>query len=188
KYAMRDLVFCLPGGPGEQASKRSVDMTISVLNCLHEVILRNMENAKSLRDASGIEKLVTMSKMRDKFDMRIVRAANQVLVTLWGFKDLRILYKKDGWNAGHFTPSLRTSTRPTPQPASSPSTQPQSGDTNNRPSTMSPTSPGHGSDYDTTLPLRSAQDQDRGPVYIGQPAPTYDDRYGSGKPIINKII
>ncbi|XP_077979163.1 catenin delta-2-like [Glandiceps talaboti] len=170
KYAMRDLVFCLPGGPGEQAVKFTPTTTVAILNCLHEVILKNMENAKSLRDASGIEKLVTMSKVRDKYEPRIVKAANQVLVTLWAFKDLRVLYKKDGWNPGHFTPSARTSTRPTPNPVSAtPSMGPYTG-------RQPTTSPGHGLEYDdSTLPPKS---QNQGPVYLGQQAPTYDDRYG----------
>ncbi|XP_070565783.1 catenin delta-2-like isoform X25 [Ptychodera flava] len=176
KYAMRDLVFCLPGGPGEQATKYSPSTIVAVLNCLHEVILRNMENAKSLRDASGIEKLVTMSKSRDKYEMKIVRAANQVLVTMWAFKDLRVLYKKDGWNAGHFTPSVKTSTRPTPHPASG---TPGS-TTGPSQSFTSPTSPGHGLEYDdTTLPKRS---EGQGSVYTGQSPQTYDDgRYGTAE-------
>jgi len=134
-----------------------------------------MENAKSLRDASGIEKLVYMSKIRDMYEPRVVKAANQVLVTLWRFKDLRVLYKKDGWNAGHFTPGTRTTTRPTPNPMSStPSTQ-LSNQSYARPLT---TSPGHGLEYDdSTLPPKS---QNQGPVYVGQPAATYDDRYDAG--------
>ncbi|ETE69259.1 Catenin delta-2, partial [Ophiophagus hannah] len=65
KYAMRDLVHRLPGGnnSNNSASKTMSDDTVTAICCtLHEVITKNMENAKALRDAGGIEKLVGISK------------------------------------------------------------------------------------------------------------------------------
>lgn len=67
KYAMRDLVNRLPGGT---PSVLSDDTVASVCCTLHEVISRNMENAKALADSGGIEKLVDISKGRGKgYDM-----------------------------------------------------------------------------------------------------------------------
>lgn len=61
KYAMRDLVNRLPGGNTTQLS----DDTVAAICCtLHEVTRRNMENAKALADAGGIEKLVNITKGR----------------------------------------------------------------------------------------------------------------------------
>ncbi|KAI8513134.1 Plakophilin-4 [Branchiostoma belcheri] len=137
KYAMRDLVYRLPGG--DSAPKTSEPTMVAILHTLHEVISKNMENAKSLRDAGGIERLVTINKNRDKYSPEVVRAARQVLATLWSFKDLRPVFKKDGWNASHFPPA-RVAARP---PGS----------------TMARgASPGAGLEYDdTTLPAAGPQ-------------------------------
>ncbi|XP_033126296.1 catenin delta-2-like isoform X2 [Anneissia japonica] len=120
KYAMRDLVSRLPGG-GVNDTKLSDESTLAILTALQEVISKNMENAKSLRDASGIERLVTISKSK-KYPANVVKAANQVLFTMWGFRDLRALYKKDGWEETVFNPmGLKTGTLP--KSATGPKTQ-----------------------------------------------------------------
>ncbi|KAG8442618.1 hypothetical protein GDO86_011414 [Hymenochirus boettgeri] len=99
KYAMRDLVHRLPGGnnSNNSASKAMSDDTVTAICCtLHEVITKNMENAKALRDAGGIEKLVGISKSKgDKHSPKVVKAASQVLNSMWQYRDLRSLYKKD---------------------------------------------------------------------------------------------
>ncbi|KAM4706180.1 catenin delta-2 isoform 2-T2 [Rhinophrynus dorsalis] len=99
KYAMRDLVHRLPGGnnSNNSASKTMSDDTVTAICCtLHEVITKNMENAKALRDAGGIEKLVGISKSKgDKHSPKVVKAASQVLNSMWQYRDLRSLYKKD---------------------------------------------------------------------------------------------
>lgn len=80
KYAMRDLVHRLPGGSnnnnssgagggGTNASslvgKTMSDDTITAICCaLHEVITKNMENTKALRDAGGIEKLIGVARSK----------------------------------------------------------------------------------------------------------------------------
>lgn len=68
---MRDLVHRLPGGNNcnTLSSKAMSDDTVTAICCtLHEVITKNMENAKALRDAGGIEKLVGISKSKgDKY-------------------------------------------------------------------------------------------------------------------------
>lgn len=76
KYAMRDLVHRLPGGnnSNSSASKAMSDDTVTAICCtLHEVITKNMENAKALRDAGGIEKLVGISKSKgDKYVLQMI--------------------------------------------------------------------------------------------------------------------
>ncbi|XP_016111357.1 plakophilin-4-like isoform X2 [Sinocyclocheilus grahami] len=107
KYAMRDLVNRLPGGNTTQLS----DDTVAAICCtLHEVTRRNMENAKALADAGGIEKLVNITKGRaeSRYSMKVVKAAAQVLNTLWQYRDLRTIYKKDGWNQNHFLTPVST--------------------------------------------------------------------------------
>uniref|UniRef100_A0A673YDE2 Plakophilin 4 n=1 Tax=Salmo trutta TaxID=8032 RepID=A0A673YDE2_SALTR len=106
KYAMRDLVNRLPGGNPSLLSDETV---ASVCCTLHEVTSRNMENAKALADTGGIEKLVDISKGRGKgYSMKVVKAAAQVLNTLWQYRDLRTLYKQDGWHHGHFITPVST--------------------------------------------------------------------------------
>ncbi|KAM4609150.1 plakophilin-4-like isoform 3-T5 [Polymixia lowei] len=106
KYAMRDLVNRLPGGNTTLLS----DETVAAICCtLHEVTSKNMENAKALADTGGIEKLVNMTKGRgDRYSMKVVKAAAQVLNTLWQYRDLRTIYKKDGWNQNHFLTPVST--------------------------------------------------------------------------------
>ncbi|XP_056883594.1 plakophilin-4-like [Takifugu flavidus] len=106
KYAMRDLVNRLPGN---SPSVLSDDTVASVCCTLHEVTSRNMENAKALADSGGIEKLVEISKGRGKgYSMKVVKAAAQVLNTLWQYRELRTLYKQDGWNYTHFVTPVST--------------------------------------------------------------------------------
>ncbi|NXX32874.1 PKP4 protein, partial [Nicator chloris] len=104
KYAMRDLVNRLPGGNGPSVLS---DETVAAICCaLHEVTSKNMENAKALADTGGIEKLVNITKGRG--DRQVVKAAAQVLNTLWQYRDLRSIYKKDGWNQSHFITPVST--------------------------------------------------------------------------------
>lgn len=107
KYAMRDLVNRLPGGSGPSVLS---DETMAAICCaLHEVTSKNMENAKALADSGGIEKLVNITKGRgDRSSLKVVKAAAQVLNTLWQYRDLRSIYKKDGWNQNHFITPVST--------------------------------------------------------------------------------
>lgn len=82
---MRDLVHRLPGGSNNNntssgggggggggstnsnvlAGKTMSDDTITAICCaLHEVITKNMENTKALRDAGGIEKLIGIARSK----------------------------------------------------------------------------------------------------------------------------
>ncbi|NWU57099.1 PKP4 protein, partial [Dromas ardeola] len=105
KYAMRDLVNRLPGGNGPSILS---DETVAAICCaLHEVTSKNMENAKALADTGGIEKLVNITKGRGDRQVGNTAAA-QVLNTLWQYRDLRSIYKKDGWNQSHFITPVST--------------------------------------------------------------------------------
>ncbi|XP_032387092.1 catenin delta-2 isoform X4 [Etheostoma spectabile] len=166
KYAMRDLVHRLPGGSNNNnssggggggggstnssvlAGKTMSDDTITAICCaLHEVITKNMENTKALRDAGGIEKLIGVARSKgDKIPRhspKVVKAASQVLNSMWQYRDLRSLYKKDGYSQYHFVGSSSTIERDRQRPYSSsrtPSISPVRTSPNNR-SASAPTSP-----------------------------------------------
>nr|DBA19759.1 TPA: hypothetical protein GDO54_015541 [Pyxicephalus adspersus] len=107
KYAMRDLVNRLPGG--NSPSVLSDDTVAAICCALHEVTSKNMENAKALADTGGIEKLVNITKGKgERSSLKVVKAAAQVLNTLWQYRDLRSIYKKDGWNQSHFITPVST--------------------------------------------------------------------------------
>ncbi|XP_058483596.1 catenin delta-2b isoform X3 [Solea solea] len=167
KYAMRDLVHRLPGGSnnnnttgsgggsaggannnGSLMGKTMSDDTITAICCaLHEVITKNMENTKALRDAGGIEKLIGIARSKgDKIPRhspKVVKAASQVLNSMWQYRDLRSLYKKDGYSQYHFIGSSSTIERDRQRPYSSsrtPSVSPVRTSPNNR-SASAPASP-----------------------------------------------
>ncbi|KAL7879955.1 hypothetical protein SRHO_G00022090 [Serrasalmus rhombeus] len=148
KYAMRDLVHRLPGGNNNSSSgvgKSMSDDTITAICCaLHEVITKNMENTKALRDAGGIEKLIGIARSKgDKHTPKVVKAASQVLNSMWQYRDLRSLYKKDGYSQYHFVGSSSTIERDRQRPYSSsrtPSISPVRTSPNNR-SASAPASP-----------------------------------------------
>ncbi|XP_033994031.1 catenin delta-2b [Trematomus bernacchii] len=159
KYAMRDLVHRLPGGSNNNntsgsggggssnssvlAGKTMSDDTITAICCaLHEVITKNMENTKALRDAGGIEKLIGVARSKGD-NPKVVKAASQVLNSMWQYRDLRSLYKKDGYAQYHFVGSSSTIERDRQRPYSSsrtPSISPVRTSPNNR-SASAPTSP-----------------------------------------------
>ncbi|XP_026147543.1 catenin delta-2 isoform X3 [Mastacembelus armatus] len=160
KYAMRDLIHRLPGstsssnnnatssgtsGTTGPPSKAMSDETVTAICCaLHEVITKNMENAKALRDAGGIEKLINIVRSKgDKHSARVVKAASQVLSSMWQYRDLRSLYKKDGYSQYHFLGSASTIERDRQKPYTSsrtPSVSPIRTSPNNR-SASAPASP-----------------------------------------------
>ncbi|PWA17395.1 hypothetical protein CCH79_00011386, partial [Gambusia affinis] len=165
KYAMRDLVHRLPGGSNNNntsgggggaggggsinssilGGKTMSDDTITAICCaLHEVITKNMENTKALRDAGGIEKLIGIARSKgDKHSPKVVKAASQVLNSMWQYRDLRSLYKKDGYSQYHFVGSSSTIERDRQRPYSSsrtPSISPVRTSPNNR-SASAPASP-----------------------------------------------
>uniref|UniRef100_A0A4W3GI76 Catenin (cadherin-associated protein), delta 2a n=1 Tax=Callorhinchus milii TaxID=7868 RepID=A0A4W3GI76_CALMI len=159
KYAMRDLVHRLPGGSvgntgtSTTVSKPISDETITAICCaLHEVITKNMENAKALRDAGGIEKLIGIAKSKgDKHSPKVVKAASQVLNSMWQYRDLRSLYKKDGWSQYHFVASSSTIERDRQRPYSS-SRTPSISPVSSQPAAQEPSR----KDYDTYQPYQNS--------------------------------
>ncbi|KAM6307244.1 plakophilin-4 isoform 1-T1 [Aegotheles albertisi] len=190
KYAMRDLVNRLPGGSGPSILS---DETVAAICCaLHEVTSKNMENAKALADTGGIEKLVNITKGRgDRSSLKVVKAAAQVLNTLWQYRDLRSIYKKDGWNQSHFITPVSTLERERfkSHPSLSTANQQMSpviqsvGSTSSSPALLGIREPR--SEYDRTQP--SMQYYNQGDVithkdlYTGssKPSPIYISSYSS---------
>ncbi|NWX24380.1 PKP4 protein, partial [Aegotheles bennettii] len=199
KYAMRDLVNRLPGGSGPSILS---DETVAAICCaLHEVTSKNMENAKALADTGGIEKLVNITKGRGDrqvgnevsvlSSLKVVKAAAQVLNTLWQYRDLRSIYKKDGWNQSHFITPVSTLERERfkSHPSLSTANQQMSpviqsvGSTSSSPALLGIREPR--SEYDRTQP--SMQYYNQGDVithkdlYTGssKPSPIYISSYSS---------
>nr|XP_033811094.1 armadillo repeat protein deleted in velo-cardio-facial syndrome isoform X3 [Geotrypetes seraphini]XP_033811095.1 armadillo repeat protein deleted in velo-cardio-facial syndrome isoform X3 [Geotrypetes seraphini] len=99
-YAMGELVRNLPGGQQRPAKSLEEDTVVAVLNTIHEIITDSCENARSLIQTPGIEKLVTINTSSQS--QREVKAASHVLQMVWRYKDLRSTLQKDGWNKSHF--------------------------------------------------------------------------------------
>ncbi|XP_053452413.1 plakophilin-4 isoform X4 [Nycticebus coucang] len=190
KYAMRDLVNRLPGGNGPTILS---DETMAAICCaLHEVTSKNMENAKALADSGGIEKLVNITKGRgDRSSLKVVKAAAQVLNTLWQYRDLRSIYKKDGWNQNHFITPVSTLERDRfkSHPSLSTTNQQMSpiiqsvGSTSSSPALLGIRDPR--SEYDRTQPpmqyYNSQGDATHKGLYPGssKPSPIYISSYSS---------
>lgn len=102
KYAMRDLVQKLPSGNPQHDQTTSDDTIAAVLATLNEVIKKNAEFSRSLMDAGGVERLMTITKQRQKYTPRVLKFAGQVLFTMWQHQDLRDVYKKHGWKEQDF--------------------------------------------------------------------------------------
>lgn len=114
KYAMRDLVQKLPSGSPQHDQGTSDDTIAAVLATLNEVtanvtsefyittlrfqvIKKNAEFSRSLLEAGGVERLMTITRQRQKYTPRVLKFAGQVLFTMWQHQDLREVYKKHGW-------------------------------------------------------------------------------------------
>lgn len=102
KYAMRDLVQKLPSGNQQHDQGTSDDTIAAVLATLNEVIKKNAEFSRSLLDASGVERLMNITRQRQKYTTRVLKFAGQVLFTMWQHQELRDVYKKHGWKEQDF--------------------------------------------------------------------------------------
>ncbi|XP_034941607.1 catenin delta-2 isoform X2 [Chelonus insularis] len=102
KYAMRDLIQKLPSGNNQHDQGTSDDTIAAVLATLNEVIKRNAEFSRSLLDAGGVERLMNITKQRQKYTARVLKFAGQVLFTMWQHTELREVYKKHGWKEADF--------------------------------------------------------------------------------------
>ncbi|XP_068767626.1 splicing regulator ARVCF isoform X10 [Struthio camelus] len=99
-YAMGELVRNLPSRQQRSSKNLEEDTVVAVLNTIHEIITDSSENARSLIQTQGIQKLVAISKSSQS--PRETKAASHVLQMIWSYKELRNALQKDGWNKSHF--------------------------------------------------------------------------------------
>ncbi|XP_020295406.1 catenin delta-2 isoform X2 [Pseudomyrmex gracilis] len=102
KYAMRDLIQKLPSGNNQHDQATSDDTIAAVLATLNEVIKKNAEFSRSLLDAGGVDRLMNITRQRQKYTPRVLKFAGQVLYTMWQHQELRDVYKKHGWKEQDF--------------------------------------------------------------------------------------
>jgi len=101
KYAMRDLVQKLPAG-NQQDVGTSDDTIAAVLATLNEVIKKHPEFSRSLLEAGGVDRLMMITRHRQRFSSRVVKFASQVLYSMWVHQELRDVYRKSGWKETDF--------------------------------------------------------------------------------------
>ncbi|XP_077165107.1 splicing regulator ARVCF isoform X3 [Paroedura picta] len=99
-YAMGELVRNLPSRQQRSSKNLEEDTVVAVLNTIHEIITDSSENARSLIQTQGIQKLVAISKSSQS--SRETKAASHVLQMTWSYKELRSVLQKDGWTKCHF--------------------------------------------------------------------------------------
>ena len=59
-------------------------------------------NFRSLLEAGGVDRLMTITRQRQRFTPRVVKFASQVLYSMWVHQDLRETYRKAGWKEADF--------------------------------------------------------------------------------------
>ncbi|XP_059609668.1 catenin delta-2 isoform X2 [Phlebotomus argentipes] len=114
KYAMRDLVQKLPSGNPQHDQGTSDDTIAAVLATLNEVIKKNAEFSRSLLDAGGVERLMSITRQRQKYTPRVTKFTGQVLFTMWQHQELRDVYKKHGWREQDFVTKAVAARNATP--------------------------------------------------------------------------
>ncbi|XP_048370582.1 armadillo repeat protein deleted in velo-cardio-facial syndrome isoform X4 [Sphaerodactylus townsendi] len=105
-YAMGELVRNLPSRQQRSSKNLEEDTVVAVLNTIHEIITDSSENARSLIQTQGIQKLVAISKSSQS--SRETKAASHVLQMTWSYKELRGVLQKDGWTKSHFQSASAT--------------------------------------------------------------------------------
>ncbi|XP_053225439.1 splicing regulator ARVCF isoform X8 [Podarcis raffonei] len=105
-YAMGELVRNLPSKQQRSSKNLEEDTVVAVLNTIHEIITDSVENARSLIQTQGIQKLVAISKSSQS--SRETKAASHVLQMTWSYKELRSVLQKEGWNKSHFQSASAT--------------------------------------------------------------------------------
>ncbi|XP_060125738.1 splicing regulator ARVCF isoform X1 [Zootoca vivipara] len=105
-YAMGELVRNLPSKQQRSSKNLEEDTVVAVLNTIHEIITDSVENARSLIQTQGIQKLVAISKSSQS--SRETKAASHVLQMTWSYKELRSILQKEGWNKSHFQSASAT--------------------------------------------------------------------------------
>lgn len=114
KYAMRDLVQKLPSGNPQHDQGTSDDTIAAVLATLNEVIKKNAEFSRSLLEASGVDRLMAVTRQKQRYTPRVLKFAGQVLFTMWQHQDLREVYRKHGWKEADFVTKTVAARNATP--------------------------------------------------------------------------
>lgn len=57
---------------------------------------------RSLLESGGVERLMNITRQRQKYTPRVLKFAGQVLFTMWQHQELREVYKKHGWKEQDF--------------------------------------------------------------------------------------
>lgn len=57
---------------------------------------------RSLLEAGGVERLMQITRQRQRFSSRVVKFASQVLYSMWVHQELREVYRKAGWKEQDF--------------------------------------------------------------------------------------
>jgi len=81
KYAMRDLIQKLPSGNNQHDQGTSDDTIAAVLATLNEVIKKNAEFSRSLLDAGGVDRLMNITRQRQKYTPRVLKFAGKISST-----------------------------------------------------------------------------------------------------------
>ncbi|CAG0893539.1 unnamed protein product [Darwinula stevensoni] len=170
KYAMRDLVQKLPSGNPQHDLGTSDDTIAAVLATLNEVVKKNAEFARLLYEAGGVDRLVNISRQRQKYNSRVIKFSGQVLYTMWQHQELREVYKRGGWKEQDFVTRTVAARNARPH---SPSAQ---NSTLNRPMASQ-----GGTRYeDRTLQRGANSNLSRSSHYTGEEVPLADVSYPDG--------
>ncbi|XP_041467065.1 plakophilin-4-like isoform X6 [Lytechinus variegatus] len=179
KYGMQDLVERLPSSTSSRRSAKDIshEGVVAVLNTMTELVTKNQENAKSLRGASGIERLVSLTKTNGAYPASVIKAAYQVLHAMWAYKDLRPQYKKDGWEEKFFHASSTFTTLPRKTTVDG-SLPPTASESKSEPTSRTNTVQRHTSktnSYDISQPTRPAPELSD--THRNEAPPAFDDPY-----------
>ncbi|QQP34703.1 Catenin delta2like, partial [Caligus rogercresseyi] len=56
----------------------------------------------SLLEAGGVDRLMNITRQRQRYTPRVVKFASQVLYSMWVHQELRDVYRKAGWKEQDF--------------------------------------------------------------------------------------
>lgn len=66
------------------------------------MIKTSFPGCRSLLEAGGVDRLMNITRQRQRFSSRVVKFASQVLYSMWTHQELREVYKKAGWKEQDF--------------------------------------------------------------------------------------
>ena len=69
---------------------------------LYLTIVFSLSEFRSLLEAGGVERLMQITRQRQRFSSRVVKFASQVLYSMWVHQELREVYRKAGWKEQDF--------------------------------------------------------------------------------------